>query len=155
MDSTRETYLMTDRKSELATMCRLEIRRTVTLAQMSLADFGYHLAMSVFDSEFQLMLDRLEDKPINEHDLPALMELLMEELWPRLRKSHAEHREVMFGKLIADFPEIVVHYADLAFDIGWIPLVRDACERMRTFPKASGIRLDGGKDKLDRKSVAW
>src|SRR3546814_3222851 len=95
MDSTRETYLMTDRKSELATMCRLEIRRTVTLAQMTLADFGYHLAMSVFDSELQLMLDRLEDKPINEHDLPALMELLMEELWPRLRKSHAEHREVM------------------------------------------------------------
>src|SRR3546814_14964409 len=76
------------------------------------------------------------------------MELLMEELWPRLRKSHAEHREVMFGKLIADFPEIVVHYAALAFDIGWIPLVRDACERMRTYPKAWGIRLDGGTEKF-------
>lgn len=137
-----------DRKAELAVMCRLEIRRAVTLAQMSLADYGYHLAMPVFDVEFQSMLDRLEDKPINEHDIPLLMEILMEELRPRLREAHAKQREAAFRTLIADFPEIVVHYADLAFDIGWIPLVRDACERMRTYPKAWGIRLDGGKEKF-------
>ncbi len=139
---------MTDRKSELAQMCRLEIRRTVTLAQMSLADYGYHLAMPVFDVEFQAMLDRLDDKAVSEHDIPLLMEFVMEELWPRLRKTHAKQREAAFDKLIADFPDVVVHYANFAFDVGWIPLVRDACERMRTYPRAWKIRLDGGKEKF-------
>lgn len=137
-----------DRKAELARMCRLEIRRAVTLAQMSLADYGYHLAMAVFDTEFQAMLDRLEDKPFDETDIPLLMEILMEELWPRLREAHAKQREATFRTLIADYPDIIVHYANFAFDIGWIPLVRDACERMRTYPKAWGIRLDGGKEKF-------
>ena len=93
---------MTDRKSELATMCRLEIRRTVTLAQMSMADYGYHLAMPVFDVEFLSMLDRLDDAPFTEHDIPALQEIVMEELWPRLREAHVKHREAAFDKLIAD-----------------------------------------------------
>ncbi|MGE6743301.1 hypothetical protein ACQKGC_23805 [Allorhizobium pseudoryzae] len=139
---------MTDRKSELATMCRLEIRRTVTLAQISMADYGYHLVMPVFDVEFQAMIDRLDDAPFTEHDIPALQEIVMEELWPRLRKSHAKQRDAAFDKLIADYPEIVVHYANFAFDIGWIPLVRDACERMRTYPRAWKIRLDCGKEKF-------
>lgn len=137
-----------DRKAELATMCRLEIRRAVTLAQMSMADYGYHLAMPVFDAEFQAMIDRLDDKPFDERDVPALMELVMEDLWPRLRKSHAEHREVMFGKLISENNDIVVSDAEFAFDVGWIPLVRDACERMRTYPESWKVRIDGGKEKF-------
>lgn len=137
-----------DRKSELAQMCRLEIRRTVTLATMSLADYGYHLAMSVFDAEFQAMLDRLEDKPFDERDIPALMDLVMEELWPRLKDAHRKHRLSMFGKLGDENNDIIVRDADFSFDIGWAPLVHDTVERMRTYPKSWRARLDGGKEKF-------
>ncbi|MGO6755416.1 hypothetical protein ACCS40_36240, partial [Rhizobium ruizarguesonis] len=41
-----------------------------------------------------------------------------------------------------------MHYADFAFDIGWLDLVRDAVARMRTYPKSWRVRLDGGKEKF-------
>ncbi|GMB82735.1 hypothetical protein NN6n1_35180 [Shinella zoogloeoides] len=137
-----------DRKNELAAMCRLEIRRTVTLAQMSLADHGYHLAMSVFDAEFQSMLDRLDDAPFDEADIPLLMEILIEELWPQLREAHAKHRETLFGKLISRNNDVIVADAEFAFDVGWIPLVHEAVARMRTYPESWKVRIDGGKEKF-------
>ncbi len=137
-----------DRKAELAIMCRLEIRRAVTLAQMSLADYGYYLALAVFDSDFQSMLDRLEDKPFTEHDIPILMELVMEELWPRLREQHRDLRNVLFGKLPAKYPGVFFEGAEFAFDTGWRPLLQSAAERLQTYPTSWSAQIVGGKEKL-------
>lgn len=139
---------MTDRKAELAKMCRVEIRKASAISKSRLADYGYHLAESVIDVEIAAMLGRLTDKSVRSDDIAILRELVIADLWPRLRESHAKQRDAAVDALIADFPDVVVHYANFAFDIGWIPLVRDACERMRTYPKAWKIRLDGGKEKF-------
>lgn len=137
-----------DRKKKLASMCRLEIRRSVTLALMAMADYGYHFVETAYDAEVQAMVDRLDDAPFDEHDIPALMELLMDELWPRLKASYREHRETHFGKLISGNRDIIVGDAEFAFDVGWIPLVRDAVARMRTYPESWRARIDGGKEKF-------
>lgn len=79
MDPTRETYLMPDRKTELAAMCRLEIRRTATLIRMSLNDSERELG-DVIDAEFWSMLPRIRDKATSESDLPLLRELVLAEL---------------------------------------------------------------------------
>lgn len=139
---------MTDRKTELATMCRLEIRRASAKAKMALADYGYHLAMSVFDAEFQAMLDRLEDKPFDEHDIPALMELVMEDLWPRLRETHREHRDYVFDAIKKMNRETISEDASFAFDIGWRQLLQSAAERLETYPSAWKATITGGKEKF-------
>lgn len=139
---------MTDRKNELAQMCRLEIRRASAKAKMALADYGYHLAMSVFDAEFQAMLDRLEDKPFDEHDIPALMELVMEDLWPRLRETHREHRDYVFDAIKKMNRETISEDASFAFDIGWRQLLQSAAERLETYPSAWKATITGGKEKF-------
>lgn len=139
---------MTDRRSELAKMCRLEIRRTVTLAQMSMADYGYHLAMSVFDSEFQAMLDRLEDKPFTEHDIPVLMDIVIEELWPRLRGSQRKHRDHVFDSVKKTYRDTISEDASFAFDPGWQTLLQSAAERLQTYPAEWKIMVVGGKEKF-------
>ena len=137
-----------DRKAELAHMCRLEIRRTVTLAQMTLADYGYHLAMSVFDAEFQAMLDRCSDKPFVERDVPALMELVMEDLWPRLREVHKEHRDQVFKHLKMAHPETISEDAKFELDVGWAALIQAAAARVETYPTSWSAKITGGKEKL-------
>ncbi|WP_313197156.1 hypothetical protein [Rhizobium sp.] len=139
---------MTDRKAELATMCAVEIRRTVTLAMMSLADYGYHLAMPVFDAEFQAMLDRCSDKPFDEHDFPALMELVMEDLWPRLRTAHADLRGHIWRHVVETKSTTVAEDAVFAMDTGWAPLVNEAADRVATYPTAWAASIVGGKEKL-------
>ena len=137
-----------DRKNELSQMCRLEIRRTVTLAQMALADYGYHLAMSVFDVEFQAMIDRCSDMPFTEHDIPALMELVMEDLWPRLREAHWRHRDSVFNAVKKMNRETITEDASFAFDIGWRVLLQSAADRVETYPTAWRAKISGGKEKL-------
>ena len=137
-----------DRKAELETMCRLEIRRTVTLAQMSMSDYGYHFVQSVFDVEFQSMLDRIEDKPFTEHDISLLMEILMEELWPQLRESHRKHRDHVFDSFKKMNRETISVDAAFAFDVGWRQLLQSAADRLETYPSSWKARLVGGKEKL-------
>lgn len=137
-----------DRKAELSAMCAVQIRQATVIMKSRMADYGYHLVESVFDAEFWSMIPRLAGKPVTEADMPILRELVIADLWPRLKAAHRDRREAVVRKLIADYPDIVVHYADFSFDPGWIPLVRDAVERMRTYPTAWKVRLDGGKEKF-------
>ncbi len=137
-----------DRKAELAQMCAVQIRQATVIMKSLMSDYGYHFVESIFDAEVAAMMARLDGKPVTESDMPVLQELVMADLWHRLKAAHCKQRDAAFGKLIANYPDIVVHYADFAFDIGWIPLVRDAVERMRTYPEAWKVRLDGGKEKF-------
>lgn len=140
--------MATDRKAELAAMCALEIRRTSAIVKSSLADYGYHLAMSVFDSEFQTMLDRLDNKPFSEHDIPVLMELVMDDLWPRLKAAHIEHRDFVFDMIKRMNRSTIAPDAEFAFDIGWRQLLQDAADRIETYPAAWRASIDGGKEKF-------
>lgn len=139
---------MTVRKSELAQMCAVEVRKTSAITKSLLADYGYHLVESVIDSEMSRMIHRLSGKPVTETDMPILRELVIADIWPRLRAAHRERRKVGFGRLASENNDIIVSDADFAFDVGWLPLVRDAVERMRTYPKSWKARLDGGKEKF-------
>lgn len=137
MGSSWKKNLMTeDRKAELAQMCAVQIRQATVIMKSLMSDYGYHFVESIFDAEVAAMMARLDGKPVTESDMPVLQELVMADLWHRLKAAHCKQRDAAFGKLIANYPDIVVHYADFAFDIGWIPLVRDAVERMRTYPEA-------------------
>lgn len=131
---------MTDRKEELAAMCRLEIRRTVTLALMSMSDYAYHLSESILDAEIDAMCERLTDKSVRSGDVPLLRELVIEDLWPRLREAHRQQRENVFRTISPD--------AEFAFDIGWAGLLQDAVTRIQTYPASWRAHITGGKEKL-------
>ncbi len=90
---------MTDRKEELAKMCRVEIRKTSAISKSLLADYGYHLVESIVDAEIEAMLERLTDKPVQSDDVPMLRDLVIADLWPRLREAHKEHRVHLFQSL--------------------------------------------------------
>jgi len=137
-----------ERKAELTQMCTLGIRQASTLALMSLADYGYHFVESVFDAEFQAMIDRFDDKPVTAHDIPLLHELFLDDLWPRLKAAHRQRRESAFGRIIAEYNDIIVNDAEFSFDVGWFPLVRAAVDRMRTYPATWKVRLDGGEERF-------
>ena len=66
----------------------------------------------------------------------------------RVAVTRKKDREEFFGNLIAENTDVVAHDADFAFDIGWLQLVRDAVGRIRTYPAAWKVRLDGGKEKF-------
>lgn len=139
---------MTDRKEELAELCRLEIRKTSAISKSLLADYGYHIAESVVDAEIEAMRGRLTDKSVRADDVTMLRELVIADLWPRLKAAHRERRTAAFERLISENNDIIVGDPEFAFDIGWLPLVRDAVERMRAYPKSWRVRLDGGKEKF-------
>lgn len=139
---------MADKKSELAEMCRLEIRRTSVLAKSRLSDYGYHFVESLFDSEFWSMIPRLAGKQVNETDMPLLRELIMEDLWPRLREAHKQHRDHVFEAVKSMSRGTISAEASFAFDIGWRSLLQLAVDRVKTYPQAWGMKIVGGKEKL-------
>lgn len=137
-----------DRKVELAQMCAVQIRQATVIAKSLMSDYGYHFVQSVFDAEFQAMLDRLEDKPFTEHDVPVLMDLLMDDLWPRLRDQHRKHRDYVFDAMKKMNRETITDDASFAFDIGWRSLLQSAAERIETYPTSWRAKITGGKEKL-------
>lgn len=137
-----------DRKNELSHMCAVQIRQANVIAKSLMSDYGYHFVQSVFDAEFQAMLDRLEDKPFTEHDVPVLMDLLMDDLWPRLRDQHRQHRDYVFDAVKKMNRETITEDASFAFDIGWRMLLQSAADRVETYPSEWKARLVGGKEKF-------
>ncbi len=139
---------MTDRKNELATMCAVEIRKTSALAKSHMADYGYHLIESVVDAEMSRMIHRLSGKPVTEADLPLLRDLVMEDLWPRLRETHRERRDYVFDAIKKMNRNTISADASFAFDIGWRQLLQSAADRLETYPTAWKATITGGKEKL-------
>lgn len=137
-----------ERKKELAQMCRLEIRRSVTLTKMALADYAYHLAEPVLDIEISAMLERITDKSVRSGDVALLRELVLEDLWPRLRTAHDASRNYMWEYVIAKNSRTVSASSSFAMDTGWAALVNDAAERVETYPKSWKSMIVGGKEKL-------
>ena len=140
--------MKTERKAELAQMCAVQIRQATVIAKSLMSDYGYHFVQSVFDAEFQAMLDRLEDKPFTEHDVPVLMDLLMDDLWPRLRDQHRQHRDYVFDAIKKMNRETISVDAAFAFDIGWRMLLQSAADRVETYPTSWRAKISGGKEKL-------
>lgn len=137
-----------DRKAELAKLCAMQIRQASVLMKSNMADYGYHFVESVFDGEFWNMIPRLADKPVTDADMPLLRELIMEDLWPRLREQHRDLRVFLFGKLHTKYPGVFAEGAEFAFDTGWRPLLQSAADRLETYPSSWKARLVGGKEKL-------
>lgn len=71
---------MTDRKQNLAALCRLEIQRTAALIRMALNDHPRPEVSDAVDAEFWSMLPRIRDKPVLATDLPLLRGLILAEL---------------------------------------------------------------------------
>ena len=137
-----------DRKAELETMFRLEIRRTVTLALMSMSDYGYHFAEPVLDVEISAMMQRLTDKSVRSDDISLLRELVIADLWPRLLATHRQHRDQVFETIKKQHRETISPDASFAFDIGWRMLLQSVADRVGTYPTAWKVRIVGGKEKF-------
>ncbi|RVL94711.1 hypothetical protein [Sinorhizobium meliloti] len=139
---------MTDRKAELAQICLVEIRKTSVISKSRLADYGYHLAESVVDTEIEVMMERLADKSVRPGDVALLRELVIADLWPRLREQHRQHRDYVFDAIKKMNQETISVDAAFAFDIGWRQLLQSAANRVVTYPAACMVTIDGGKEKL-------
>lgn len=137
-----------DRKAELARMCRLEIRKTSALSKSRMSEYGYHLVEAVVDAEIEVMLGRLADKSVRPGDVGILWELVVEDLWPRLREAHRKHRDDVYDAIKKMNRATITADATFAFDIGWRQLLQAAAERTQTYPAAWKARIAGGKEKL-------
>lgn len=139
---------MTNRKAELAQMCAIAIRQTSAIVKSRLADWGYHFAESVLDAEMEAMKRRLSDKPVTDDDLTILRDLVLDDLWPRLKAAHIEHRDFVFDAIKRMNRETISADATFAFDIGWRHLLQLAADRVETYPTAWRASIDGGKEKF-------
>lgn len=137
-----------DRKAELVKLCAVQIRQAAVLMKSNMADYGYYFVESVFDGEFWSTIPRLADKPVTDADMPLLRELIMEDLWPRLRAQHRDLRTFLFGKLPAKYPGAFAEDAEFAFDVGWRSLLQSAAERLQTYPSSWRAKISGGKEKF-------
>lgn len=137
-----------ERKKELAALCAVEIRKTSAITKSHLSDYGYHLVEGVVDAEMTAMMKRLTDKSVGSDDVPILRELVISDLWPRLRKSHVEHRDYVFEAVKSMNRGTIAQDAAFAFDIGWRMLLQSAAERLETYPAAWKAMIVGGKEKL-------
>lgn len=76
------------------------------------------------------MRERLSGKPVTEADFPILRELVMNDLWPRLREQHRQHRDFVFDAIKRMNRETISPDAEFSFDIGWRHMLQDAAERV-------------------------
>jgi hypothetical protein len=136
------TKLDDDRRMRLR---RSYLDRIIEVAQHYAATNTYFIEAdfkSFIADEFTYLTELTEEEQQYLRDQAALESLR------RVATSRAKDREELFRQLIADNPDIVVHYADFAFDLGWIDLVKDAVARMRTYPAAWKVRLDGATERF-------
>jgi hypothetical protein len=137
-----------DRKAELAKLCAVQIRQASAIAKSRLADYGYHLVEAVVDAEVEATMERLADKSVRPGDIALLRELVIADLWPRLREAHKEHRVHLFESLKLMHLESVSPHASFAVDIGCATLIQAAADRVETYPAAWKVTITGGKEKL-------
>ncbi len=137
-----------NRKAELAQMCALEIRRASAITKSKLADWGYRFAEPVLDEEMTAMPERLSGKPVTETDILILRDLVLDDLWPRLREQHQSHRNAVFDAIKKMNRETISADATFAFDVGWRQLLQSAAERVETYPAAWKVMIVGGKEKF-------
>jgi len=137
-----------DRKAELAELCRLEIRKTSAISKSKMSEYGYHLVESIVDAEIEAMRGRLTDKSVRSDDITMLRELVIADLWPRLREQHRQHRDHVFDAVKKMNRETITADATFAFDIGWRQLLQAAAERTQTYPASWQAQITGGKEKF-------
>jgi hypothetical protein len=129
-------------------MCALEIRRTSAITKSKLADWGYHFAEPVLDHEMETMRERLSGKPVTDADFPILRDLVIDDLWPRLREQHTRHRDYVYDAIKKMNRETISPDAEFSFDVGWRHLLQSAADRVETYPAAWRARIEGGKEKF-------
>lgn len=88
----------------------------------------------------------LTELTAEDHDY--LREAAGLEAWKRIRDIAVAAREAAYGKLRGDNTDVISPDARFAMDIGWIPLLQHAADRVRTYPMAWKVSLVGGKEKL-------
>ncbi|CUW87575.1 hypothetical protein [Agrobacterium genomosp. 2] len=119
--------------------------RIVEVAQFYIATHSYFIESdfkSFIADEFTYLTELSDEERQYLRDQVGLESLR------RVAISRAKDQEEFFRKLVADNPDIVVHYANLAFDLGWLDLLKDAVARMRTYPAAWKVRLDGATERF-------
>ncbi|MDX0165806.1 hypothetical protein GOC43_28915 [Sinorhizobium meliloti] len=70
------------------------------------------------------------------------------EAFRRIVAALSSAREEAFGKLIIDNADIIHSDARFALDLGWIRLLQQAADRVRTYPESWRARIVGAKEKL-------
>lgn len=70
------------------------------------------------------------------------------EAFRRIVSALSATREAVFGKLRSDNADVINADARFAMDIGWVDLLQDAVDRVRTYPSDWRVRIDGAKEKF-------
>ncbi|MDX1216271.1 hypothetical protein GOL99_12075 [Sinorhizobium medicae] len=70
------------------------------------------------------------------------------EAWKRIRDNEAATRTVAFEKFRIDNGDVINADASFRMDIGWLDLLQHAADRVRTYPDAWKVKIDGGKEKF-------
>ncbi|MBB3520954.1 hypothetical protein [Rhizobium sp. BK456] len=140
-----EKIIRERREGELRSRYRILIAQTVALFKMDSASRAYD-----FD---QLEFDAAVGKALNESDLPIedwdlFRDIVLTELWPRLKTAHAELRASTFSHLRSLNPAAIAEDAEFRMDIGWAALLQRAATRIESYPAAWRAKIVSGKEKL-------
>lgn len=117
----------------------------ITETAMHFAADHTHFADAEWESYIAGAFEYLTELKAEDHDY--LREAAGLEAWKRIRDIAVAAREAAYGKLRGDNTDVISPDARFAMDIGWIPLLQHAADRVRTYPESWKASLVGGKEK--------
>ncbi|UFS81517.1 MULTISPECIES: hypothetical protein [Rhizobium] len=140
-----ERIIRERREAELRSWYRLLIAQTVALFKMDSASRAYDFDHLEFDAAVGKALNNT-DVPVEDWDL--FRDIVLTDLWPKLKMAHAELRASAFSHLRSLTPSTIAEDAVFSMDVGWAKLVQQAATRIESYPTAWKARIISGKEKL-------
>ncbi len=133
------------RETELRERHRILIAQTTVGFKMDSASRGYDLDQGVFDAFLSGVIAK---NGISEDERDLFCDIVLAEVWPKLKAAHAALRRSVFDDLKASHPDVISEDAVFAMDIGWSKLLDRAAARIGSYPPVWSARLISGKEKL-------
>ncbi len=133
------------REQELRKQYRLLIARTVVAFKMDSASRAYDFDQLEFDAFLGKVLNE-SDVPVEDWDL--FRDIVMTDLWPKLKAAHTALWKSVFNDLRDNHPGRIAPDAVFRMDIGWSRLLNRAAGRIGSYPQSWKATLVSGKEKL-------
>lgn len=133
------------REQELRSRYRLLIAKTIALFKMDSASRAYD-----FD---QIEFDAAVGKVVNDNDIPVedwdlFRDIVLVDLWPKLKEAHAGLRKSACDEVKAQHPGRIASDAIFTMDIGWARLLQRAAARIGSYPSEWKATIISGKEKF-------
>jgi hypothetical protein len=135
-----------NKKEELRGKYRRVIAQTTVGFKMASGDRGYHFDQLEFDAFVGKTMHENPEIPVADWEF--VRDLVLADLFPKLREAHARLREGAWTHLRELNPETIAADAEFALDVGWSSLLQRAATRIESYPSAWGAKIVGGKEKF-------